>query len=157
LGSNAAARSIPVPLAAATRRNIGAMIVNMHIALAPVKSTSQQPPLAELAKRIRAEHQSVIASIRQGAQHAMAAGDLLLEVKRRLGHGHFGKWLEANCSISDRTARLYMSLAENRAAVEAEANRQRVADLTVRGAVKAIAAPAKPKAPKAQPIPSPVK
>jgi hypothetical protein len=75
----------------------------------------------------------------------MAAGDLLVEAKRLLGHGHFGKWLEANCAISDRTARLYMSLAENRTAVEAEANRQRVADLTVRGAVKAIAGPPKSK------------
>jgi hypothetical protein len=119
--------------------------------------TSEQTALAELAEQIRAEHQSVIASIRQGARHAMAAGDLLVKAKRWVGHGHFGKWLEANCAISDRTARLYMSLAQNRAAVEAEANRQRVADLTVRGAVKAIAPPTKPKAPKEQPVASTVK
>src|SRR5262249_44310608 len=67
------------------------------------------------------------------------------EAKCRLGHGHWGKWLDANCAISDRTARLYMSLARNRAAIEAEANRQRVADFTVRGAVKAIAGPPKSK------------
>jgi hypothetical protein len=116
----------------------------MHIAPTPVKSVSKQSPLAELAERIRAEHQSAIASIRQGAQHAMIAGELLLEAKRQLKHGDWTKWLEANCcAISDRTAQVYMHLALNRAALEAKP--QHAADLSVRKALKAIAGPPKSK------------
>lgn len=78
----------------------------------------------------------------------MAAGDLLLKAKQQVGHhGQWTEWIKRSCKISDRTARLYMQLAQNR---EAIAKRQRVADLTLREAVKAIAAP---KANGASPLP----
>ena len=36
------------------------------------------------------------------AEHAVACGKLLLQQKERVGHGNFGKWIEANCNFSDR-------------------------------------------------------
>jgi len=39
-------------------------------------------------------------------------GEKLIEVKERLGHGHFGGWLEAEFEWSERTARRYISVAE---------------------------------------------
>jgi hypothetical protein len=116
--------------------------VNKHIAPTSVKSTSQQlTPLAELAAHIQAEHRATIEAIRTGTRHAMTAGELLLEAKRQLKHGHWVEWLEANCAISDRTAQTYMHLARNRAVLEA--NPQHAADLSIREALKAIAGPPK--------------
>jgi len=105
-----------------------------------VTQSRRKPPrnqLGDLAQRIRDEHQAVVAAVKSGVEHAMAAGDLLLQAKERAPHGEWGNWLTRHCEISDRTARLYMQLAQNR---EAIAKRQRVADLTLREAAEAIAA-----------------
>jgi hypothetical protein len=98
--------------------------------------TKPQGQLSNLAQRIHAEHQAVIAAVRSHVEHAMVAGDLLVEAKRQVGHGQWAEWVKRHCEISDRTARYYMQLAENRAKVESI--RQRVADLTLRQAIKAI-------------------
>ncbi len=93
--------------------------------------------LADLAHRIRAEHEAAGASFQRGAKHAMAAGDLLIEAKEQVKHGQWLPWLAEHCSISERTAQLYMRLAKARPEVEAKA--QRVADLSLRGAIAALA------------------
>src|SRR6266446_10095590 len=85
--------------------------------------------LADLAARIRTEHEATSASLQRGVQHAMTAGDLLLEAKAQVPHGQWLPWLSEHCAISERTAQLYMRVAKNRAAIEAKA--QRVADLTL--------------------------
>ena len=96
--------------------------------------------LADLAVRINAEHQAACGAIKSGAEHAMAAGDLLLEAKAKLRlHGAWLPWLKQNCEMSERTAQLYMRMARNRAAIEA--NTQHVADLSLRGAMAVIAPP----------------
>jgi hypothetical protein len=110
------------------------------------KPSSQTKPkrqgrLADLAQRIRAEHEAVIAAVKSGIQHAMAAGDLLIEVKAKVNHGEWQPWLKKHCAFSERTAQLYMRWAENHAAIEAKA--QRVADLTLREAIKVISAPSR--------------
>jgi hypothetical protein len=46
-------------------------------------------------------------------QHAMAAGDLLLEAKLRLKHGEWLPWLAEHRSMSERTAQRYMRLARD--------------------------------------------
>jgi hypothetical protein len=99
---------------------------------------SPRNQLGDLAQRIHAEHQEVVAATKSGVEHAMAAGDLLIKAKGQLGHGQWAEWLKRHCEISERTARLYMQLAQNRGAI---AKRQRVADLTLREAAKAVAAP----------------
>jgi hypothetical protein len=93
--------------------------------------------LADLAARIRAEHEAAEAALKRGAEHAMNAGDLLIEVKAQLKHGQWLPWLAEHCDISERTAQLYMRLA--RARPEIEANAQRVADLSLRGAAAVLA------------------
>jgi hypothetical protein len=85
--------------------------------------------LADLAARIRQEHAATAEALQRGVEHAMAAGDLLLEAKAQLKHGLWLPWLAEHCQMSERTAQLYMRVAKNRATIEAKA--QRVADLTL--------------------------
>src|SRR5436190_5527359 len=69
----------------------------------------------------------------------MAACDMLVEAKGRVGHRRWESWLTSTCNIPPRTARLYMELAEGRETIEA--NRQRVADLaelSIRGAPRLL-------------------
>jgi hypothetical protein len=49
----------------------------------------------------------------QAVQHAIAAGNLLIEVKQSLPHGEFTPWLKANFSREPTTARDYMRLARH--------------------------------------------
>jgi hypothetical protein len=100
----------------------------------------QSNSLTVLAARINAEHAETSLALERGVEHALAAGDLLIEAKQQLPHGQWAPWIKANCpGISGRTIRLYMQLARNRD--ELEANRQPIANLTLQGAVKALAAP----------------
>lgn len=83
---------------------------------------------------IRAEHEAARASARDAVAHAIRAGELLIEAKSTLPHGEFGAWLAANVPFSDRTARTYMRMA----GLDDE-NRQRVADLSLRSALRSLA------------------
>jgi hypothetical protein len=62
------------------------------------------------AAEIRRHHDAVHAAARTAIEHALAAGQLLAEVKDTLPHGGFEDWLAANCTFSSRTARRYMQL-----------------------------------------------
>jgi len=85
--------------------------------------------LPELAARIRAEHRATATALQSSVEHAMTAGDLLLEAKALVKHGEWLPWLAAHCEISERTAQLYMRCAKNRKAIEA--NTQPIADLSL--------------------------
>jgi hypothetical protein len=87
-------------------------------------------PLAILADRINTEHEAAIAAIRKGAEHAIAAGKLLIEAKAQVEHGRWGQWLKDNFRATSRTAQLYMWLAEH------DPDAKRVSDLPLREAVK---------------------
>jgi hypothetical protein len=91
--------------------------------------------LADLAARIRSEHEAHTVAMRRSLEHAMAAGELLIEAKAQLKHGQWGPWLAEHCGMPDRTARLYMRLARNRPIIEQNGN---VADLSLRGAVEML-------------------
>jgi phage N-6-adenine-methyltransferase len=94
--------------------------------------------LADLAARIKIEHEAYGAAARKGVEHAMAAGDLLLEAKAQLGrHGQWLPWLKEHCALSERTAQLYMRLARKRS--EIEGKYESVADLTLRAAASSLA------------------
>lgn len=90
--------------------------------------------LPSLAAGIKAAHDAVGANSRAMAEHALEAGRLLIEAKDNLKHGEFGPWLREHVSISERTARRYMTLA--RAGVKTAM----VADFGVVGAVEALSA-----------------
>jgi hypothetical protein len=74
--------------------------------------------------------------MRQAVEHAIAAGELLIEAKKQVKHGEWQTWLMANCDISERTVQAYMKLA--RAPLE---KRNAVADLPLREALASIAKP----------------
>jgi Protein of unknown function (DUF3102) len=94
--------------------------------------TDRSNSLADLAARIRTEHEATATALKRSVLHAMAAGDLLLEAKTAVPHGKWLCWFADNCTMSARTAQLYMKLAKNRAKIEKEmANPQSVADLTL--------------------------
>src|SRR5262245_30830655 len=97
----------------------------------------QSNSLPDLAFRIRAEHEAAADGYKRGAEHAMNCGDLLIEAKAKVPHGQWLPWLSEHCSISERTAQLYMRLARARPQIEAKA--QRVADLSLRAATAELA------------------
>jgi hypothetical protein len=78
--------------------------------------------LADLAARIKVEHESAGAAVRKGAEHAMAAGDMLIEAKAQIGHGLWLPWLRDHCELSVRVAQQYMRVAKGRAQIEANTN-----------------------------------
>jgi hypothetical protein len=86
--------------------------------------------LADLAARIRAEHESISTALKDSVRHAISAGELLIEAKAQLGHGQWLPWLKDHCEIADRTARLYMRVAKNRAEIEIQIGNG-VADLSL--------------------------
>jgi hypothetical protein len=86
--------------------------------------------LTDLAARIRAEHEATAAALTSSVDHAMTAGDLLIEAKAQLKHGQWLPWLTEHCAMSERTAQLYMRIAKNRATIENNI-RNGVADLTL--------------------------
>src|SRR5262249_48327059 len=92
-------------------------------------------PLNDLAERIKAEQENDRLHARATVEHAFRVGLLLLEAKQMIGHGHWSDWLHIHCDLSERSAQNYMRLARNRE------NPQLAADLTIDGALKALAKP----------------
>lgn len=85
----------------------------------------------EAAFRIKAQIAGVKVSI-------IAIGKDLMEIKKRLKHGSFGLWLDAEFGMSHRTARRYMLAAETLGAIS-----DAVSDLPVK-VLHALAAPSTP-------------
>jgi hypothetical protein len=104
-----------------------------------VTSVETSNYLPELAARIRAEHQATADALKTSVQHAIAAGELLIEAKALLKHGQWLPWLQDHCVMSERTAQLYMRCAKNREAIEQ--NTQPVADLTLNEAAALLMLP----------------
>lgn len=99
---------------------------------------ANQLALPELATKINTTVRAAEDKARSALSLALEAGRLLNDAKSRVEHGAWDAWLAENCEMAPRTARSYMRLA--RAYPELpEPERQRVADLPVREAVKAIA------------------
>ena len=95
--------------------------------------------LDTLAAQIRTEHTAVSTALKDSLTHAMKAGDLLIQAKEKVPHGGWLPWLSENCSISERTAQLYMRTAKNRAELEKRQNTQCIADLTLSEAAAMLA------------------
>jgi Protein of unknown function (DUF3102) len=93
--------------------------------------------LTDLAAQIKAEFAKHLRKSRESVAHAIRAGELLIQAKRAVGHGEWEDWLRRNVGFSDRTARLYMQLAD-RVAKMSPAKRQRAADLSQRRVLEQI-------------------
>jgi hypothetical protein len=100
------------------------------------------PPAADLAARIRAEHEAAQSALRSAVSHAVEAGKLLIEAKKTVGHGNWAAWIKDNCEFSERAARGYMRLARELPKLE-DGKRQRVADLSLRDALASLSTDAR--------------
>jgi len=95
-----------------------------------------QTALTVISADINREHRLANAAAQTAISHAINAGELLIEAKAKVSHGEWLPWLNANCELSERTARNYMRVARL-----PEAKRQRVADMPLRQALETIAEP----------------
>jgi hypothetical protein len=102
---------------------------------APRRSRRSPAPhrLDVLANEIKTEVEAAERDFRSFVQHAIAAGERLIEAKSLVHHGGWLSWLEENFPLGEREAQNYMRLARNP---------QLVADLpTLREAIARIAGP----------------
>ena len=87
----------------------------------------------ELAREINTEHGYVETHKRNTIQHAIRCGELLLEMKQRVGHGNWLTWLDEHFHASERTARNYIQIAKSAAVADLHD------DTTMRSALRALA------------------
>jgi len=92
--------------------------------------------LDQLAAEINDAHKSVGDAFGHSLEHAIRAGELLNIAKSKCPHGTWLLWLDKNISFSERSARVYMGVSENKDLLLA--NRQKTADLTLDGALKLL-------------------
>jgi hypothetical protein len=98
--------------------------------------------LVQVATEIARAHAAATEAASSALEHGRRAGELLIQAKAALPHGAWLPWLTEHCPmISERTARAYMAVARRWPAIEAERDRQRVADLPLRQALAFLAEP----------------
>jgi hypothetical protein len=95
-----------------------------------------------LAEGINREHALVESHLQGAVSHAIRAGALLAEAKEKIPHGEWLPWLAKNCAIRERTAQTYMRLSRELPKLD-PSKAQRVADLPLREAIGALAAPSR--------------
>ncbi len=71
-------------------------------------------------------HNDILGYYKRSLNNGIRIGELLLEQKKKLNHGEFTKWVDANLPFTDRTARNYMKVYNNRDKLKTET----VSDLT---------------------------
>ncbi len=96
----------------------------------------------ELAREINTEHGHVETYKHNTIQHAIRCGELLLEMKQRVGHGNWLTWVEEHFQASERTARNYMEIAKSAAVADLHD------DTTMRSVLRALASRSQSKEPK---------
>jgi N6-adenosine-specific RNA methylase IME4 len=74
--------------------------------------------------------------MRRGIDHAIRAGELLVEARALVNHGEWLPWVEKHCAISVRMAQNYMRIAKNKSEIEAKA--QSISYLTIPDALKLL-------------------
>jgi hypothetical protein len=89
----------------------------------------------DLAREINTEHGHVETYKHNTIRHAIRCGELLLEMKQRVGHGNWLAWVEEHFEASQRTARNYMEIAKSAAVADLGD------DTTMRSALRAPASP----------------
>src|SRR5215204_2584502 len=89
--------------------------------------TGQAANLEELAERINEKHRAHDATVKSALRqmstaldHALAAGDLLIEARKLSPYKTWKPWLRATCEVSVRRAEEYMYIAERRDKIEEE-------------------------------------
>ncbi len=98
--------------------------------------------LEELAARIDEKHRAHDATVKSALRqmstaldHALDAGDLLLEAKKLCPHKTWKPWVRANCEVSVRRAEEYMYMAERRDKILEESKARNGAFSSIRAAL----------------------
>ena len=94
--------------------------------------------LGSLAVAINREYEAVKAAFQEGIEHAIKAGDLLIEAKKAVPYGKWETWLRDNCCVSERMAQRYMAIAKVFPELE-PAEATRVSGLSLRAALAELA------------------
>ena len=97
---------------------------------------SAQQELETLADVIRTADQGVAHAAANLIEHALAAGDALLQAKAKVGYGNWLQYLKNKCDLSEDRAERYMRLAQGREVLEADS--ARVRNLSLAQALKLI-------------------
>jgi hypothetical protein len=107
-------------------------------------TSSSTPPTAtnqEMADHIKTAHAAVLEATRNVVLRAIAVGELLNNMKEKVGHGTWNSWRKTYCpDIPERTAQRYMELAENKPKLEAilQTKSAKLANLTISEALQLI-------------------
>jgi hypothetical protein len=109
-----------------------------------VKSGEVIPPtppvdLKALATKINDAHAAVVSSARTALSKAIACGEALIAARAAVADGMWMQWRRKHCIVvSDRTAQMYIQLAENKTVLEAwlRDNAQNAADQSVNAALR---------------------
>ncbi len=67
-----------------------------------------------IAQKINTLHEGIMSLLHQGVEKAVEIGELLTTKKAELKYGEFGTWIKDNLVFTDRTARRYMLLFDNK-------------------------------------------
>lgn len=94
--------------------------------------------LDTLAILIKDAADHTMRSAANATEGALIVGKMLIQAKAQVKHGEWDTWVTENCSMAIRTASAYMRLAKSVPQLE-DSNRQRVTDLPLREAMRAIA------------------
>jgi hypothetical protein len=99
----------------------------------PLPAALSSSTLDDLANKIKGHLKAIDDAMHSSIMRAVELGELLSRAKTEIGHGNWGRWLEQNCSLKERTAQRYMKLAEDRQRIEQIAKNKsvNVSDLTI--------------------------
>jgi hypothetical protein len=102
--------------------------------------------LPDLTRAIKDKVAQITSHLRTSVACAIETGALLIEAKKRVGHGNFERWVTNNCELSPATARRWMELAEKRPELETQltAKTLNLSDLNLSSARRLIAPPPLP-------------
>ena len=78
------------------------------------KTTRLKALAREIKENIAKANAPFKEAFKRGLPWAITAGRKLIEAKKLVGHGHWMKWVEQNCEISQSTANEYMWAANTR-------------------------------------------
>ena len=79
----------------------------------PPTEAADSNRLPILASEIRKAHADVQDAAKTAAQRAIDAGHALIEAKALVKHGEWLLWLRKHCALAERTAQLYMKVANS--------------------------------------------
>ncbi len=97
-----------------------------------------RPSITGITQEVREAHEAYQVSHLKAITQAIRAGRALIRAQTELGGG-YREWLSTSFKFSERTAQVYVQLAEHESKILA--NAQHAADLTLRGALRLIAVP----------------